>query len=56
DEQLKSFVLKDLLRRRVLTREVDARVRVSRADIAAACREQARDAREVEVGHILIRT
>jgi parvulin-like peptidyl-prolyl isomerase len=55
DEQLKSFVLKDILRRRVLAREVDARVRVTDADIAAACRKQTQDSREVDVGHILIR-
>ncbi len=55
DEQLKSFVLKDLLRRRVLAREVDARVRVSNADLAAACRKQSLDSRELDVGHILLR-
>lgn len=55
DEQLKSFVLKDVLRRRVLGREVDARVRVAPADVMAACRQQGQDNREVEVGHILIR-
>jgi len=55
DEQLKSFVLKDLLRRRVLAREVDARVRVSNADVVAACHKQTLDSRELDVGHILIR-
>jgi len=55
DEQLKSFVLKDLLRRRVLAREVDSHVLVRTADIVAACRTQAMDTREVNVGHILLR-
>jgi parvulin-like peptidyl-prolyl isomerase len=56
DEQLKSFVLKDLLRRRVLAREVDARVRVRNTEIAAACSKQSLDSRELDVGHILLRT
>ena len=55
DEQIKSYVLKDLLRRRVLAREVDARVHVSHADVVAACRAQAMDTRELDVGHILLR-
>jgi peptidyl-prolyl cis-trans isomerase SurA len=55
DEQLKSFVLKDLLRRRVLAREVDSQVHVQEDDIVAACRKQSLDSREVDVGHILLR-
>lgn len=55
EDQLKSFIVKDLLRRRVLSREVDSRIRITNADILAACRKQSRDGREVEVGHILIR-
>jgi foldase protein PrsA len=56
DEQLKSFVVKDLLRRRVLAREVDSRVRVTDEEIVAACRRQTADSREVDVGHILLRS
>jgi len=55
DEQLKSLVLKDLLRRRVLAREVDAKVHVTQEDVTAACRKQTQNNREVDVGHILIR-
>jgi parvulin-like peptidyl-prolyl isomerase len=55
DEQLKTFVLKELLRRRVLAREVDGRVRVSQDDVIAACRRQTLDDRELDVGHILVR-
>ena len=55
DEQLKSFVLKDVLRRRVLVREVDARVRVRNEDIVTACHRQTLDNRELDVGHILLR-
>lgn len=55
DEQLKAFVLKDLLRRQVLNREVESRVHVSETDVEAACRDRRQDTREVEVGHILVR-
>jgi parvulin-like peptidyl-prolyl isomerase len=56
DEQLKSLVLRDLLRRRVLAREVDSRVRVTTQDVVAACRSQTLDNRELDVGHILLRS
>lgn len=55
-DQIKSFILKDLLRRRVLGREVDSRILISETEIRAACRRRAGNAREVDVGHILIRT
>jgi parvulin-like peptidyl-prolyl isomerase len=48
-------VLKDLLRRRVLAREVDSRVHVPQAEVVAACRRESQDGREVDVGHILVR-
>lgn len=53
--QLKSFILKEMLRRNVLNREVNSRVRVSDADIRQECDKQGSTSREVEVGHILIR-
>jgi parvulin-like peptidyl-prolyl isomerase len=55
EEQIKSYVLKELLRRQVLGQEVDAKVRVSDEEVKAACRRKGQSNREVEVGHILIR-
>ncbi|MDH4246751.1 MAG: peptidylprolyl isomerase [Deltaproteobacteria bacterium] len=56
EEQLKSFVYKDLLRRQVLAQEVDNRIRVDPREIAAACQSESKDSRELDLGHILIRT
>ena len=53
--QLKSFILKEMLRRNVVNREVNSRVRVSDADILEECTKQGSTSREVEVGHILIK-
>lgn len=55
EDQIKIFVLKDILTRRVIEREVDARVTVSQAEIQAACRLRVQENKEVEVGHILLR-
>lgn len=55
DEQLKTLVLKELLRQRVLAREVDTHVRITDADIVTACQQESGSNREVDVGHILIR-
>ena len=55
NSQLKSTVLKDLLRQRVLAGEVDAHIRVDEKDILAACRGDQGNNREVDVGHILVR-
>lgn len=55
EEQLKSFIYKDTLRRQVIQRDVNSRVRVDDEEIKRACRAESRDNREVDVGHILIR-
>ncbi len=55
DEQLKSLVLKEILRQRVLAREVDAHIRITDADVVRACERDAGGTRELDVGHILIR-
>ena len=55
EEHLKDAVLKDVLRRQVMQREVSSRVRVDDDDIKRACKEDAGDDREVDVGHILLR-
>ncbi len=55
EEQLKSFIYKDSLRRQVIQRDVNTRVRVDDEEIKRACRAESRDNREVDVGHILIR-
>ena len=54
NEQLKALVLKDILRQRVLAREVDSRIRITTADIVAFCRKTQGENKEVDVGHILI--
>jgi parvulin-like peptidyl-prolyl isomerase len=55
EEQLKDLVYKDILRRQVTQREVGSRIRVEEEDIRKACLADAGEAREVEVGHILVR-
>lgn len=55
NEQLKSLVLKDILRQRVLALEVDSRIRITETDIAAICRKSQGNNKEVDIGHILIR-
>lgn len=55
EEQLKNFIYKDSLRRQVLLRDVNSRVRVDDEEIKRACRAETHDNREVDIGHILIR-
>ena len=55
NQQLKSLVLKDILRQRVLALEVDSRIRITDNDIVITCREAQGKDKEVDVGHILIR-
>ena len=55
DSALKEFVVKDILRKRVVRREVSSKVFVGEDAIQAACRAESSDSREVDVGHILIR-
>ena len=55
EAQLKDYIFKDSLRRQVVMREVNSRIRVDDDEIKRACREETRDNREVDVGHILIR-
>lgn len=54
DAQLKRFIIDDLVRSRVVNREVASRVRVTEAEIRAACHRQAEQSREIDVGHILL--
>jgi foldase protein PrsA len=55
EEQLKDYIYKDALRRQVIQREVNSRVRVEDDEVKRACRAEAREDREVDVGHILVR-
>jgi parvulin-like peptidyl-prolyl isomerase len=55
EEQLKNFIYKDSLRRQVLQKDVNTRVRVEDEEVKRACRAESRDTKEVDVGHILIR-
>lgn len=55
EAQLKDYIYKDTLRRQVIQREVNSRVRVDDEEIKRACLGESRDNREVDVGHILLR-
>ena len=55
EAEIKNFILKDLLKQRVLQREVNAFVHVEDAQVREACEAERRDARQVHVAHILIR-
>ncbi len=55
DQALKEFVVKDILRKRVIQRDVNSRLYVEDKDVKAACRAEAADMTEVDVGHILLR-
>lgn len=55
DQALKEFVVNDILRKRVIQREVNSRVFVEDKDVRAACRAEAAELDEVDVGHILLR-
>lgn len=56
EEQLKDLVYKDILRRQVMQREVGSRIRVDDEDVKKACLAASGDNREVEVGHILVKS
>lgn len=55
EEEIKNFILKDLLKRRVLQTEVNAYIHTSPEAVREACLAEARDNREVRVGHVLVR-
>lgn len=55
DQELKSFILKDILKRRVIQQEVAAHIHITEREIREACRKVESEAREVHVGHILVR-
>jgi parvulin-like peptidyl-prolyl isomerase len=55
DQALRQFVVKDLLQKRVVQREVISRIFVAEKAIRGACREEVREGREIDVGHILVR-
>jgi parvulin-like peptidyl-prolyl isomerase len=55
EEDLKNYIVKDTLRKRVIQREVSTRIYVDDVSIRTACAAEARSNREVDVGHILVR-
>ena len=55
DRELKEFVVKDLLRKRVIQREINSRLYVENRTVGQACRADAEGGREVDIGHILLR-
>ncbi|MBI4082312.1 MAG: peptidylprolyl isomerase [Candidatus Lambdaproteobacteria bacterium] len=55
EEDLKNYIVKDTLRKRVIQREVATRIYVDDASIRTACTAEARSNRELDVGHILVR-
>ena len=55
DETLRALIVKDILSKRVLQQEVASRIAVGEEDVLAACRDSKGDARQIEVGHILLR-
>ena len=55
EEEIKSFILKDLLKRRVLQTEVKAYIHTSPEAVRDACLAEVGDNREVHVGHVLVR-
>jgi parvulin-like peptidyl-prolyl isomerase len=55
EAQLKDYIYKDSLRRQVLQREINSRVRVDDDEVKRVCRAELGDNREVDVGHILVR-
>jgi len=55
EREIKALISRQMLRQRVLQREVDAYVHVRDTDIREACEAEAGARREVNVGHILIR-
>ena len=55
DRALKEFVVKDLLRKRVIQREITSRIYVDDRTVRQACLADAEGGREVDIGHILLR-
>ncbi|MCZ6558060.1 MAG: peptidylprolyl isomerase [SAR324 cluster bacterium] len=55
DKDLREFVLKDLLKKRVVRREVTSRLYVEDKLVRSACREELEGGRELDIGHILLR-
>jgi len=56
DQTLRELIVKDLLSKRVLQTEVLSRISVGDDEIAEACRAVEGDARQLDVGHILLRS
>jgi len=55
EEDLKTFVVKDMLRRRVIEQEVSGHVHVGDEEIRQACQKDNEPQKEIHVGHILVR-
>lgn len=55
DQTLREYVVRDLLKRKVLNQEVNTRVVVSSKEVREACLANRDSGREVDVGHILLR-
>ena len=55
DRELREFVVKDMLRKRVIQREINSRLYVEERTVREACLADAEVGREVDIGHILLR-
>ncbi len=55
ETDLKTIIYRDLLRRQVITQQVDYRILVSQADVDHACTKQSGGGKELDIGHILLR-
>ena len=56
DQQLRELIVKDLLRKRVIQAEIQSRIAVSEKEIKDFCHAMQGDSRQIDVGHILLRT
>ena len=56
DQQLRELIVKDLLRKRVVQSEIQSRVAVSEKEIVELCRVAQGESRQIDVGHILLRS
>lgn len=55
DTTLRELVVKDLLSKRVLQREVNGRIIVKDEEVRQACLDATGDNREIDVGHVLLK-
>lgn len=55
ENELKQYVLAEMLQMRVMQQEVLSRLYATEAEVQAACQRENADLREIDVGHILLR-